>query len=325
MLAARCELPAGGGSVIGRVSDVDLRLLRVFVTVVESGGFAVATAQLNVAESTISQHMSDLERRLGLRLCERGRAGFRLTEAGQEVYEATRALMAEMDGFRDRLAALSSAVPGRFAIGLPDAIATLGDGHVGAGLGRFLAGAPSLHPVLSILSPRELERGVIEGRLACAVAPEHRRVAGLAYRPLFGETNLLFCGRDHPLFGRPDDAIPDEAVEECPRIARGYLEGFDAHLFAGGHAATVTETEGAALLIQSGRYLGFLPEHYAAPWASAGTMRAVRPERYAFATEFHLITRRDARDGTLFDRLAACLALPMPQRPSGLEAPRRSL
>ena len=75
--------------MIGRLSDIDLRLLRIFVSVVDAGGFSLATAKLNVAESTISQHMTDLEKRLGMRLCERGRAGFRLTADGEQVYKAT--------------------------------------------------------------------------------------------------------------------------------------------------------------------------------------------------------------------------------------------
>ena len=70
-------------TVIGRLSDLDLRLLRIFVAVVESGGFSLASARLNVAESTISSHMADLEKRLGMRLCERGRSGFRLTDDGE--------------------------------------------------------------------------------------------------------------------------------------------------------------------------------------------------------------------------------------------------
>ena len=82
--------------MLGRVSDIDLRLLRVFVSVVEAGGFSLATARLNVAESTISTHMSDLEARLGIRLCERGRGGFRITQRGQEVYQETLALFDRM-------------------------------------------------------------------------------------------------------------------------------------------------------------------------------------------------------------------------------------
>ena len=59
------------------LSEGDLRLLRVFAKVVEAGGFSAAQIELNVSQSTISTHMTALEQRLGMRLCERGRSGFR--------------------------------------------------------------------------------------------------------------------------------------------------------------------------------------------------------------------------------------------------------
>ena len=61
---------------IGRLSKTDLHLLAVFMTVVENGGFAAAQVTLNVGQSTVSRHIGDLEKRLGMRLCQRGRVGF---------------------------------------------------------------------------------------------------------------------------------------------------------------------------------------------------------------------------------------------------------
>jgi DNA-binding transcriptional LysR family regulator len=294
----------GSDIVIGRVSDIDLRLLRVFLVVVESGGFALATARLNVAESTISQHMSDLERRLGLRLCDRGRSGFRLTPAGEEVYRAASEMMVGLDHFRAQVTTLARPGAQRLAIGLPDAIVTLGDGLVAKGLGRFQARHPAVELDLSVLSPRQLERGVIEGRLACAIAPEHRRVAGMEYRPLFAEQNSLYCGQDHPFFTTPADRIDKEALEGAQRISRGYLERFDSPFFENErYAATVTETEGAAILILGGRLIGFLPDHYAALWVTAGRMRAVAPERIRFSAQFHVIRKRDHPQAGLIDDL----------------------
>jgi LysR family transcriptional regulator, transcriptional activator for bauABCD operon len=110
--------------MIGRLSDIDIRLLRIFVAVVEQGSFSVAATRLNVSESTVSTHMADLEKRLGMRLCERGRAGFRLTEDGEEVFRATTELLAEAKRFRDKLATLRSALGGTLKIGLPDAMVT---------------------------------------------------------------------------------------------------------------------------------------------------------------------------------------------------------
>src|SRR6478735_8440400 len=116
--------------MIGRLSDIDVRLLRHFATVVEAGGFSLAAARLNVSESTISQQMSDLEARLGMRLCERGRGGFRLTRNGDEVYKATVELLEDMTRFRDRLAVLGSELSGTLNLGVADAIITMADSHI---------------------------------------------------------------------------------------------------------------------------------------------------------------------------------------------------
>ncbi len=85
----------------GQLQDMDLRLLRVYKAIVESGGFSAAQVELNVSRSTISASMSDLETRLGLKLCKRGRSGFSLTSAGSQVYDTTLQLLNSMDVFRD--------------------------------------------------------------------------------------------------------------------------------------------------------------------------------------------------------------------------------
>ena len=75
-------------AVLGQLGDADLRLLRVFKCVAECGGMVSAELELNIAVSTISRHIKDLETRLGLVLCRRGRSGFALTPEGTQVYEA---------------------------------------------------------------------------------------------------------------------------------------------------------------------------------------------------------------------------------------------
>ena len=71
---------------------VDLRLLMIFRTIVEAKGLANAQLILNMSQSSVSASLAELEARLGLRLCNRGRAGFALTEAGRMVYERSHEL-----------------------------------------------------------------------------------------------------------------------------------------------------------------------------------------------------------------------------------------
>ena len=88
---------------LGRVSDVDLRLLRVFRAVVACGGVSAAELELNIGRSTISRHLTDLELRLGVKLCDRGPAGFALTAEGEQVLEASSRLMSAINSFNTRV------------------------------------------------------------------------------------------------------------------------------------------------------------------------------------------------------------------------------
>lgn len=98
------------------ITEYDLRLLRIFKVVVENGGFAAAENELGVTRSTISIHISNLETRLKLKLCLRGRAGFSLTEDGQVIYQAVIELFSSLDDFSLLASSLSSDLSGELVI-----------------------------------------------------------------------------------------------------------------------------------------------------------------------------------------------------------------
>ena len=60
--------------MLSTVTDLDLRLIRVFLAIVDAGGVSAAQDVLGVGQSTISSQLATLETRLDFRLCERGRA-----------------------------------------------------------------------------------------------------------------------------------------------------------------------------------------------------------------------------------------------------------
>ena len=105
---------------IPRLHKADLHMLAVFMTVTECGGFAAAQVALNVGQSTISRQISDLEKRLGMRLCQRGRAGFRLTDKGRIVYEACQHLATALESFRATVGALRGELVGDLSIAAID-------------------------------------------------------------------------------------------------------------------------------------------------------------------------------------------------------------
>ena len=84
----------------GALSDVDLRLLRVFSETVRCNGFTAAQASLGMTQATISVHMRNLEERLNVRLCERGRSGFYLTDEGKQIHSAVLDLFGSIERFQ---------------------------------------------------------------------------------------------------------------------------------------------------------------------------------------------------------------------------------
>ena len=56
-------------------------------------------------------------------------------------------------------------------------------------------------------------------------------------------------------------------------------------------AASVSNMEAQAILIASGRFLGFLPTHYARPWVASGEMRAIDHLGIEWRSPFFLATR----------------------------------
>ena len=129
-----------------RLSDVDLRLLRIFSTIVDCNGFRNAQIALNMAQSTLSTHLSTLEARLGSRLCERGRGGFRLTLEGEETYRAAQELFRSIEGFGARMRRVHGREEARLRLGVIDTVASF----AALALPRAIAAFSASHPQVFI-------------------------------------------------------------------------------------------------------------------------------------------------------------------------------
>lgn len=272
------------------LETVDLRLLRMFMTIVEAGGFTAAQGELNLSLSTISTHIADLEARLGVRLCRRGRSGFQLTAEGQAVYDELRRVFDTLDRFGTRVRGLRDRLTGTLAIGLVDN--TLTDpaaAPLERVFARFTAAAPEVSLVINTRPPNELLRDLVGGQLQLAIASFPRIVPSLSYQDLYQETNHFYCGLGHPLFEQPDEAIDLDEVRRYRLVARSYWGSRDLKIFAiTNPRATVSDMEGAARLILSGSYLGYLPDHYAAPFVAIGRLRAVLPKLLSYQAPFQI-------------------------------------
>jgi DNA-binding transcriptional LysR family regulator len=281
----------------------------VFKAVVDCGGMAAAELELNIGISTVSRHIKDLETRLGLTLCRRGRAGFSLTPEGEKIYAQTTQLLAATDAFRTGVDEIHQRMGGALHIGVFDKTASNPACHIAKAIALFADAAPDVALNLHVGTLTAIERGVLDGTFHIGVIPGHRSSDLLEYVPLFAEAMSLYCGVGHPLF-RQATALLD-------------WEGLRAHRFAGlgyhspnmevtqrqrlTRAATGFDQESIATFILSGQFLGFLPDHYAQNFVQTGHMRAIESAVLHYDCEFFAITRRSPQPSRATRALVDCL------------------
>jgi DNA-binding transcriptional LysR family regulator len=282
-------------AALGQLSDMDIRLLRVFKTVADCGGMAAAELALNIGTSTVSRHIKDLETRLGLTLCRRGRAGFALTPEGEQIYLETLRLLSSVDAFRAQVDEIHQRMGGELHIAVFDKTASNPAAHIGQAIALFTAQAPEVRLHLHVAPLNAIERGVLDGQFQVGIIPGHRTAATLAYDELFSETMYLYCSAAHPLFAAGAALEPTDwsALSAYAFAGLGYhspnMELTQQVQLA--RAATGYDQESIATLILSGCFLGFLPDHYAQSFVQNGQMLAVHPEVFNYRCSFFSIVR----------------------------------
>lgn len=296
-------------ALLGRISDVDIRLLRVFRAVAACGGVSAAELELNIGRSTISRHLTDLELRLGVKLCDRGPAGFALTIEGEQVLEASSRLVAAINDFQTRVDEVHQRLSGRLAIALFDKPVS----NPGARLSDTITDFDEIAPEAVIEIHKEpvnvIESGLLSGRFDLGIIPTHRPSASLDYFPLYSEQMYLYCARGHSLFGRSDSGIRQAEVQRHKYAGIGFHSPnmMVSHRLSLTRSADVFDEEALAALILSGRYLGFLPDHYAEDFVERGEMWRLRPDIYHYQSDHAAIVRRSPRPSRLVKVFLDCL------------------
>ena len=102
-----------------------VRRLQVLAEVADRGSFSAAAASLEMTQSAVSQHVSALERTVGMALVDRTSRPPQLTEAGIALVRHTRAVLTRLDAAEQDLAAVAGRRRGRVRLGaFPTALAT---------------------------------------------------------------------------------------------------------------------------------------------------------------------------------------------------------
>ena len=151
---------------------------------------------------------------------------------------------------------------------------------------------------------------MLDGRVHVGVVPQTVALSGLEYQPLYDERSLLYCAVGHPLFYADDAQISDARLNEQEAIAPTFRLPADiqAHYQALHCTASASDREGMAFLILTGRYIGYLPDHYATFWVQQGRLRALKPNKRFYDLSLATVTRKGRRPHLVLESFLEALA-----------------
>ena len=113
------------GAVSRKMPPLDFRQLSYFLAVAEHGSISSAAETLELAQPTLSENLSRLERHLGVTLTIRSSRGVQLTEAGLVFAEHGRELVRSVATMLDAVEQVGTEAKGPVSIGLPSSLGLL--------------------------------------------------------------------------------------------------------------------------------------------------------------------------------------------------------
>ncbi|ASU83868.1 LysR family transcriptional regulator [Nocardiopsis gilva YIM 90087] len=194
---------------------LDANRVRVLVEIAHAGSIAAAAERMSFTAPALSQQLAKLERELGCSLVERGRAGIRLTEAGEVLLDYGERVLGELRDAETAVRATAGEAPRRLALGtfasagkvlVPNALAAFGEAH------------PHVRLALSDVEPPGGYGLVTSGELDLLITHRYSGVnlppaAGLHREQILVDPLLLVLPEGHPAAAAPP-RLADLADEE---------------------------------------------------------------------------------------------------------------
>jgi DNA-binding transcriptional LysR family regulator len=195
---------------------------RVFVTVVEAGGFARAAERLGLSRAAASKHRLQLEERLGARLLNRTTRRVSVTAAGRTFYEQCRRILAEFDEAERTAGALHNTPSGELRVVAPT---NFGLAEIGTAITDFLSAYPEIRINLTM---SDRLTNPIEGGYDIAISVDMPRgaSANLVARKLNSSRRILCAAPDYL---RKHDALhsPADLVNAATRRLSANVRAFN--------------------------------------------------------------------------------------------------
>ncbi len=239
---------------------VDWNLFRQFFEIAQSGSVSAAARRLNLRQPSLSAALKRLEDHLGLALCRRTVSGIELTAAGKALLSLTSEMMESARRAPHLTSQAAEQVQGSLSIRM---ISNVICREFDDALGSFHQRNPAVEISVAVAPWRDVLDAVSRGECDLGVSHDNALRPHLQYEALFRETQQVYCGRHHPLYGQrlrdPNTLVSEYFIVthgDEPEDLTTFRQRFGLGRNASGHTEDLHE---AARLIEIGVGIGFLP------------------------------------------------------------------
>lgn len=243
---------------------MDVKQLRYFVQITESGSLSKAAGQLRIAQPSLSQQLKGLEDELGVELLVRHARGVTPTDLGKLFCEQARTILREVDRAKQLIQSRARNPVGRVSVGLPTSACR------GLSL-RLKQAVEAAHPGIALhiveAMTGDLDEWIQLGRLDVALLYDHRAFENVAWTEMMSEELMLVAAAGAPAGNQSRIAFRDLAdlplvLPARPHVVRVLLESHAVR--AGKRLSRVTDCDsltGICELVRNGYYT--LMPHFA--------------------------------------------------------------
>lgn len=188
--------------------NIDLRQLRAFVAVAQSGNFSRAARRLGLSQSALSQAIRQLETEIGMRLFDRTTRSVQLTRIGAEFLPGIQRLLGDLDHQLQDLRDLQQHRRGHVTVACVPSVALR---LMPAVLAEFQRRHPRIGVAVREAPRQQIIAAIRSGDVELGIANVPGDDPDLDGTFLLTDRFALVMRRDHPLAAR--DSIPwSEAI-----------------------------------------------------------------------------------------------------------------
>lgn len=210
---------------------MELRLIRSFVTVAETGHVGRAAERLHISQPPLTRQIQQLERELGVQLFVRGTRGVELTDAGAIFLNEARTLLMLAEQARERVQRAGHGEFGRFDVAVfGSAIFDL----IPRILLAFRRQTPDVHLVLHTMNRGEQIEALRQRRINAGFNRFARDTPDIAAETIIGEPLFVAVNHHSPLSHLhvvPLRSLVDEPLVLFPAHPRPSFIDFVLDLF----------------------------------------------------------------------------------------------